>query len=90
MGVMLIGFVGVVLFARDRLVLGLVAIITSFVFIESAFRGRMTRLITSVAIALSVVAALVILHDFFWPIVVLFVLATGTYILWENLRELWT
>ena len=88
--VMLIIFVGLLLFAKDKLVLGLVAIFASFVFIESSFRGRLIRLITSVSIALSVVAALVILHDFFWPIVVGFVLLTGMYILWENLRELWT
>ena len=87
MGVMLIGFVGVVLFAERNLVLGLVAILASFVFIESAFRGRLTRLITSVTIALSVVAALVILYDSFWPIVVVFVSLTGMYILWESLRE---
>ena len=87
---MLIIFVGLLLFAKDKLVLGLVAIFASFVFIESGFRGRLIRLITSVTIALSVVAALVILHDYFWPIVVGFVLLTGMYILWENLRELWT
>jgi len=87
---MLVVFVGLLLFARDKIVLGLVAIFASFVLVESGFRGRLIRLITSVTIALSVVAALVILNDFFWPIVVGFVLLTGMYILWENLRELWT
>ena len=89
-GVMLLVFVGLLMFAREHLALGLVAVFASFVFIESSFRGRLIRLITSVTIALSAVAALVILYDFFWPVVVGFVLLTGMYILWENLRELWT
>jgi hypothetical protein len=88
--VMLLVFVGLVLFAREHLALGLVAVFASFVFIESSFRGRLIRLITSVTIALAAVAALVVLSDYFWPIVVGFVLLTGIYILWENLRELWT
>jgi hypothetical protein len=88
--VMLLVFVGLLMFARDKLALGLVAVFASFVFIESSFRGRLIRLITSITIALSAVAALVILYDFFWSIVVGFVLLTGMYILWENLRELWT
>lgn len=90
MAVMLIGFVGLVLFAREHLIAGLIAIVAFFVFIESTFRGRLTRLVTSVTIGLAVVAALVILHDFFWPIVIAGVLIAGGYILWENLRELWT
>ena len=35
-----------------------------------------------------VVAALVVFYEFFWPIVVLAVLAMGAYVLWDNLREL--
>lgn len=90
MGAMLLGFVAVVLLARQHLVAGLVAVIAVFVFIESTFRGRLTRLITSVTIGLAAVAALVILYDFFWPIVIASVLVAGVYILWQNLRELWT
>jgi hypothetical protein len=35
-----------------------------------------------------VVAALVLLFEFFWQIVVLAVIVAGGYIMWENLREL--
>jgi len=35
------------------------------------------------------VAALVLLFEFFWEIVVMAVLVAGGYMLWENLRELW-
>jgi len=35
------------------------------------------------------VAALVIIYEFFWSLVVAGVVLAGLYILWENLRELW-
>lgn len=89
-GLMLFGFVGLVLFAREYLVFGLMAIIALFVFIESSFRGRLIRLVSSVATGLAIVAALIIIYEFFWQIATLAVLITGGYILWENLRELWT
>ncbi|MHC4434457.1 MAG: hypothetical protein ACYTBS_21675, partial [Planctomycetota bacterium] len=87
-GLMMIGFVVLVLFSRQHLVLGLVAIVSLIVFIESSFRGQLSRLIASVTIGLAVVSALVLLFEFFWLIVVLAVLIAGGYIMWENLREL--
>jgi hypothetical protein len=87
-GLMMIGFVVLVLFSRQHLVLGLIAIVSLIVFIESGFRGQLSRLIASVTIGLAVVSALVLLFEFFWLIVVLAVLVAGGYIMWENLREL--
>jgi hypothetical protein len=87
-GLMMVGFVVLVLFSRQHLVLGLVAIVSLIVFIESGFRGQLSRLIASVTIGLAVVSALVLLFEFFWLIVVLAVLIAGGYIMWENLREL--
>jgi hypothetical protein len=87
-GLMMIGFVGLVLFSRQYLILGLVAMVSLTVFIESGFRGQLSRLIASVTIGLAIVSALVILFEFFWLIVVVAVLIAGGYIMWENLREL--
>ena len=87
-GLMMVGFVGLILFSRQHLILGLVAVVSLIVFIESGFRGQLSRLIASVTIGLAVVAALVILFEFFWLVVVLAVLMAGGYIMWENLREL--
>jgi len=87
-GLMMVGFVGLVLFYQQHLILGLVAIVSLIVFIESGFRGQLPRLIASVTIGLAVVSALVLLFEFFWLIVVLAVLIAGGYIMWENLREL--
>jgi hypothetical protein len=87
-GLVMVGFVGVVLFSRQHLIFGLVAMVSLIAFIESGFRGQLSRLIASVTIGLAVVSALVILFEFFWLIVVLAVLIAGGYIMWENLREL--
>ncbi|MFO7537788.1 MAG: hypothetical protein R6X32_06975 [Chloroflexota bacterium] len=87
-GLMMVGFVLVVLFASQYLLLGLGALITVFVFIEATFRGRINRLINSVTVALAIVAALLLFFRFFWEIVVIAVLIAGSYIMWQNVREL--
>ncbi len=87
-GLMMVGLVGLILFAREYLLFGLMALIAVIIFVEAGFRRQLAQLITSVTLALTVVAALVLLFEFFWPIVVLGVLAAGTYIMWENIQEL--
>ncbi|MBI4769769.1 MAG: hypothetical protein HY784_04970 [Chloroflexi bacterium] len=87
-GLMMVGFVMLVLFARHYLIFGLVALISLITFVEAGFRQQLPRLITSVTFGLAIVSALVLLFEFFWQIVVLAVLVAGGYIMWENLREL--
>ena len=87
-GLMMILIVGLAMFARDQLILGLVAMISLFVFIESGFRRQLAQLINSVAIGLAIVALLVTIFQFFWQIVIGSVLFAGAYVIWENLREL--
>ncbi len=89
-GLMLIAFVAILLFARHYFFIGLVGIISFAVFIESSFRGQLVRFVNSVAIGLAVVSMLVLFYNFFWQIIVLAVLLAGGYMLWENLQELWT
>lgn len=88
-GLMLVVLVGLIYFARHYVVFGLAAMIALFAFIEATFRGRIVRMVTSVTIGLAMVSALVLLYEFFWPIVALSVVTMATYLLWENLRELW-
>lgn len=87
-GLMIIGFVGLVLFARQYLVFGLIALLSLIIFVEAGFRRRLAQLVDSVTIALAIVAALVMLWQWFWEIVIVAVLVAGGYIMWENLREL--
>ena len=85
---MLISFVGIVMFERQHLISMLVFSIALFAFVEAGFRGRLVNLVSSANIGLAVVATLVILYEFFWQLVVAAVLIVGLYVLWDNLREL--
>ena len=88
-GAMVIGLVAVILFAQQYLILGLVMLLSLFIFIEANFRKQLQHLIASVTLGLAVISTLIILYQFFWDIIVLAVLLAGGYIMWENLRELW-
>jgi len=85
---MLLALVSLLLFRQEYLVGGLAAILVLFLFLEAAFRGRLTRLVTSVTLGLAVITALVLLYEFFWQVLIVVVLVIGAYILWANLREL--
>lgn len=85
---MMIVLVALFYFARQYLIFGLSAAIALFAFIEAGVRGHISRLITSINIGLSLVASLILLYEFFWQIVVVFVLSAGIYILSDNLGEL--
>lgn len=87
-GLLMIGFVLVILFARRYLVFGLTALIAMIIFVEAGFRRQLAQLVSSVTLALAVVCALILLFEFFWEIVILGVLVAGGYIMWENLKEL--
>jgi hypothetical protein len=87
-GLMMVGFVLLLLFARQYLAGGLIALISLFVLVEATFRGRVNRLINSVTVVLATVAGLLLLVRFFQAIVVIGVLVAGSYIMWQNIREL--
>jgi hypothetical protein len=87
-GLLMIGFVGVVLFARHYLVFGLTSLLATIIFVEAGFRRQLPQLIGSLTLALTIVCSLILLFEFFWEAVVAGVLIAGGYIMWENLREL--
>jgi uncharacterized protein (UPF0335 family) len=89
-GLFLLLFVLLFILARDFLPLGLAAIILLILIIEAAFRRRLGRFITIFTGLLAFVAALVLLYEFFWGIVLVVVVAAGSFLIWDNLRELWT
>jgi hypothetical protein len=88
-GLMMISLVILVFFGQQYLVWGIVALVSLMVFVEAGFRRQLARLVTSLTIGLAVISALIVIYDFFWSIVILAVLLTGGYIMWENARELW-
>lgn len=85
---LLSSFVLLTMFAPHYLLFGLAAMIGVFIFIESGFRRQLTRLITSLSVGLAVVCALILLYEFFWPIIFVAVFVGGIYILWQNIREM--
>ena len=89
-GLMLVAFVGIVLFARHYLLLGAAATIGVIVVVEAIFRRRLQRLITAVTNTLAFLSLAVLLFEFFGQIVIGLLLLAGAYIMWENLRELWS
>jgi len=66
----------------------LITLLSVLIFIEAGFRRQLARLVDSLTIILSIVAALVLLITYFWEVTVLVVIVTGAYIMWENLHEL--
>jgi hypothetical protein len=84
----MIGVVLLVVFASHYILFGLAVMIGALIFIESSFRRRLSRLVTSLAVGLAVVTVLVLLFEFFWQAVVVLVLLAGLYIVWENVREI--
>ena len=86
----LITFVLLFLFAPEYLLYGLALLIAVYFFVEAGFRRQLPGLITGVTVVLSAVASLVLLYEFFWEIVVAAVVTAGAYLMWGNLRELWT
>lgn len=89
-GLALIAFVAIVLFARQYLLFGAATIIAVITVVEAAFRRRFNRLLNALSGALAIVAGLVLVAEFFWNILIGVILLAGGYILWENLRELWS
>jgi hypothetical protein len=89
-GVMLIAFVSLFLTAPRYLAIGLVMLLSIFIFVEAGFRRQLPRLVSTLTIILAFVATAVLLYEFFWQIVVGLVVLAGAYLMWENLRELWT
>lgn len=87
-GLSLIGFVTLILLSHEYLFVGVGAILALLLFIEAVFRGQIISLVTSATVGLAILAALVLLFEFFWEIVILSVLFMGGYLLWGNLQEL--
>jgi hypothetical protein len=86
----MLSFLGVVIFARQFLLPALLSVLTILLFVEAGFRRQLTRLISGITIGLAITAAGILIYEFFWTIVVLTVILAGGYIMFENIRELRT
>lgn len=89
-GLMLISLVGLIIVAPHNWFIGIISIVVLSIVIESTFRGQLDKLVTNVTIGLTIFAAVVLLIDYFPEIAVVVALLTGGYMVWQNLRELWS
>jgi hypothetical protein len=87
-GLVLLGMVTLAISTPDHLVDGAMLMIGVLVVVESIFRRRLARLVSTVAIGLAIVSLGVVAYELVWELIVLGVLAAGLFILVENLREL--
>jgi hypothetical protein len=87
-GLVMMAFVGIIFFARQYLFTGVISMVSLLVIIEAGFRRQLLRLIGSLTILLAIIAAIILIIDFFWTILVIFVIVAGSYIMWENIKEL--
>jgi hypothetical protein len=87
-GLALILFVALLVFNVEFLWVGLLQIAVVFALMEALFRRRLGQLVTILTIVLAVFSSLLLLYEFFWPIMILVVLVIGVYTIVENVREL--
>ncbi|TAK12799.1 MAG: hypothetical protein EPO32_07595 [Anaerolineae bacterium] len=87
-GLMMMLFVGLVLFARQALFVGAAGLVVLLTLIEAGARRRLRSLLHGLTIVLAVLSGLVLLYEFFWPLVEVGLVLAGAYIMWENIREL--
>jgi hypothetical protein len=86
----MIGFVVLLILRSPQTVVWGGLMIVSFLIIEAIFRRSLTNLVTSITVLLAAVSALLLIYNFFLPILLGGVLLAGLFLLWENLRELRT
>lgn len=88
-GIMLLGVVALILFARQYLIPALVTVAFLVALIESWFKRRFARFVTNISLIFALAAMIILVIHFLWLALTVLVLVIGIYILWENLRELW-
>jgi hypothetical protein len=87
-GLFVVVFALLLVFERDFLLDWLAVMVAVFLFIEAALRGWLTNFVTYLAVLLAAIATIVLLVQYFMPVVVGAVILVGMFLLWQNVREL--
>ena len=87
-GLLLIGLVVTLVVAPKYGFVAAILLIAAFIFIESVLRGTVVALVTTVSVALALVASLILAIYFWVPLVIVGALAAGIFVITQNLREL--
>lgn len=86
--VLLIGIVLLLFFARDFILVGMIALTFTVSLIEATFRRRLINFLNNTAVLLAIVASLILFYEFLLQWLVISVVLAGLYILIINIREL--
>lgn len=78
------------IFRPASLWIGLATTGALFLVIEASFRRWLGQLITAVGVVLALASSVILVIDFWRPILIGLVLLLAAYLLIDNLRELWT
>jgi hypothetical protein len=89
-GLMLIALIALAIFARQYLYIGLAGILILIILVEAAFRRRLSNLVNTLAIALALVCFIVLVYQYFWVMLMAAVTIASLYMIWQNLREVWS
>lgn len=87
-GLLILGFIIVLVVAPRFWLNGLVSLVAVLSFIEALFRREAKELMQRVVVGLSLLAAAVLVYEFALPLLVIGVIALGVFIIVENVREL--
>jgi hypothetical protein len=87
-GVLLLGLVVLAIFFPRTLIPGALLLLGVYVFIDASFHRSLESLIRSVVVALALLATIILVVQFFVPLLLLLVVFVGIFILVENVREL--
>jgi hypothetical protein len=87
-GLFVVVFALLLVFERAFLLDWLAVMVAVFLFIEAALRGWLTSFVTGLAMLLAAIATVILLVQYFIPVVVGAVIAIGMFLLWQNVREL--
>ena len=69
-------------------IIAAIVLIGAFIFIESVLRGTVVALVTTVSVALALVASVILVFNYWVPLVIAGALVAGVFVIAQNLREL--
>lgn len=87
-GLLLVGFGFLILIDRGNWVMGTVFMLGAFAMIEAALRNRLHLLLLNITLLLAIVTTGVLVYEFFWEVLFIFILLVSRMIIVGNFREL--
>jgi hypothetical protein len=87
-GLLILGFITVLLFVPRLWLNGLVSLMAVISFLEALFRREARELIQRAVLVLALIALLVLVFELALPLLVLGIIALGIFIIVDNVREL--